>query len=246
MPSLFSTTYFGSIPYYAALVQCEQAFIDASEPWEKQSYRNRCYIDSPNGKLMLNVPIDHTKSGKTCGEVYVSNDENWRSKHWQALKTTYNLSPFFDEAGPIFKDALFKDEQNLFQVNWNLMQAALYCLRVSEDKVKVIDEKGERENFKAVEGETSIQPQLKRLSTPSSSNFSLLTSDLLSQSSDSQLPSSDLLDLKQSFHPKREAFKNLPEYPQAFDHKHGFLSNLSILDLIFNEGPAAFDYLHSL
>jgi hypothetical protein len=32
-------------------------------------------------------------------------------------------------------------------------------------------------------------------------------------------------------------------YTQVFDHKHGFLNNLSILDLIFNEGKFALDYL---
>jgi hypothetical protein len=32
-------------------------------------------------------------------------------------------------------------------------------------------------------------------------------------------------------------------YTQVFDDKHGFLSNLSVLDLIFNEGKYAMDYL---
>ena len=33
------------------------------------------------------------------------------------------------------------------------------------------------------------------------------------------------------------------KYTQVFDDKHGFLSNLSVLDLIFNEGKYAIDYL---
>ncbi len=32
-------------------------------------------------------------------------------------------------------------------------------------------------------------------------------------------------------------------YTQVFDDKHGFLNNLSILDLVFNEGKYALDYL---
>jgi hypothetical protein len=32
-------------------------------------------------------------------------------------------------------------------------------------------------------------------------------------------------------------------YPQVFADKHGFLNNLSVLDLIFNEGRFALDYL---
>ncbi|WP_418263754.1 WbqC family protein [Flavobacterium faecale] len=32
-------------------------------------------------------------------------------------------------------------------------------------------------------------------------------------------------------------------YPQVFDEKHGFINNLSILDLLFNEGKFTIDYL---
>jgi hypothetical protein len=34
-------------------------------------------------------------------------------------------------------------------------------------------------------------------------------------------------------------------YTQVFDDKHGFLNNLSVLDLLFNEGKFAMDYLKS-
>ncbi len=34
-------------------------------------------------------------------------------------------------------------------------------------------------------------------------------------------------------------------YAQVFDDKHGFINNLSILDLLFNEGPNALSYLES-
>lgn len=34
-------------------------------------------------------------------------------------------------------------------------------------------------------------------------------------------------------------------YTQVFDDKHGFLNNLSVLDLLFNEGKFAMDYLNN-
>tara|TARA_B100001250_G_scaffold128372_1_gene109275 strand:- start:1917 stop:2531 length:615 start_codon:yes stop_codon:yes gene_type:complete len=37
-----------------------------------------------------------------------------------------------------------------------------------------------------------------------------------------------------------------PKYNQVFSSKYGFLSNLSILDLLFNLGPNAIDYLYSI
>lgn len=49
-----------------------------------------------------------------------------------------------------------------------------------------------------------------------------------------------LLDLRDAVHPKapKRPFKALP-YPQLFLERHGFLPNLSILDLLFCTGPQA-------
>ena len=39
---------------------------------------------------------------------------------------------------------------------------------------------------------------------------------------------------------------DLPPYNQVFQEKKGFLSNLSFLDLMFNEGPNSLNYLNDL
>ena len=44
---------------------------------------------------------------------------------------------------------------------------------------------------------------------------------------------------------KKEKELSLPIYTQIFDDKFGFLSNLSILDLLFMEGPNALTYLEN-
>jgi hypothetical protein len=36
------------------------------------------------------------------------------------------------------------------------------------------------------------------------------------------------------------------KYIQVFDDKHGFINNLSVLDLLFNEGKFALDYMQKL
>lgn len=56
----------------------------------------------------------------------------------------------------------------------------------------------------------------------------------------------EFLDLRNSFHPKyplRQITCVLPRYMQAFEEFHGFLPDLSILDLLFNLGPDALPYL---
>lgn len=56
-----------------------------------------------------------------------------------------------------------------------------------------------------------------------------------------------LLDLRKKFSPKSTTpFTEYRGYPQVFAHKHGFMPNLSILDLLFNLGPETTLYLEGI
>lgn len=44
---------------------------------------------------------------------------------------------------------------------------------------------------------------------------------------------------------KKEADQCFETYTQVFSNKHGYIPNLSILDLLFNEGPNSLNYLES-
>lgn len=52
-------------------------------------------------------------------------------------------------------------------------------------------------------------------------------------------------DLRQLIHSKKKSHLQLNRYIQVFEERHGFHANLSILDLLFNEGPAAIVYLNN-
>lgn len=53
----------------------------------------------------------------------------------------------------------------------------------------------------------------------------------------------ELDDLRDSFSPKSTETPNQLPYFQVFEDKHGFIPNLSIVDLIFNQGPQSKQYL---
>ena len=53
----------------------------------------------------------------------------------------------------------------------------------------------------------------------------------------------DSIDLRNLVVAKKEKSYDLQSYIQVFSEKHGFISNLSILDLLFNEGTNALTYL---
>ncbi len=54
------------------------------------------------------------------------------------------------------------------------------------------------------------------------------------------------LDFRNRFNAKEESSGNFPKYFQVFDEKFEFMPDLSILDLLFNEGPKAADYLSKI
>jgi hypothetical protein len=57
----------------------------------------------------------------------------------------------------------------------------------------------------------------------------------------------NMSDLRTNFSPKtNRPITEFPRYPQVFEHKHGFIPNLSILDLLFNAGTDARGYLNSI
>ena len=51
------------------------------------------------------------------------------------------------------------------------------------------------------------------------------------------------VDLRHITNSKLKRDFQIQEYPQVFDDKYGFIPNLSIVDLLFNEGPNALNYL---
>ncbi|MDW5290662.1 WbqC family protein [Formosa sp. PL04] len=56
---------------------------------------------------------------------------------------------------------------------------------------------------------------------------------------------SEASDLRSLVNPQSFVNFQNEKYTQVFDDKHGFINNLSVLDLLFNEGPNALEYLEN-
>jgi WbqC-like protein family len=105
---LLSTAYFPPVSYFKELIQQKSIQIETQETYQKQTFRNRCNIYSANGKLPLVFPVikpngNHSK----INEIKLSEQENFGLKHWRAIKSAYNASPFLmyyeDDLAPLFE-----------------------------------------------------------------------------------------------------------------------------------------------
>ena len=56
----------------------------------------------------------------------------------------------------------------------------------------------------------------------------------------------DRLDMRERIDPKRESLFSYQSYYQVFSEKHGFIPNLSMIDLLFHEGINALKYLQAM
>lgn len=116
--AVFPTTYFGSILYYRELIREEQVLIEAKEHFPKQSYRNRCDILGADGLISLSIPVKKPNGSKTpADEVLLANEENWRARHWRAIKSAYQSAPYFDYYGIEVHDLLYSENEKLLDFN---------------------------------------------------------------------------------------------------------------------------------
>ena len=94
---ILPSAYLPPVQYFAKLYTGEPVMVEIHDSFVKQTYRNRCMIDSPNGILSLSIPVEHGGGEKlrTC-DVMVSEHGRWRQMHWNALLSSYRNSPFFD------------------------------------------------------------------------------------------------------------------------------------------------------
>ena len=94
--ALLQTTYFGPIQWYQKLYRYDHCLIEQYDSYQKQTYRNRCVIATANGPQALTVPVEGRNEKCLVKDLRISDHNNWRRIHWNALLSAYSESPFFD------------------------------------------------------------------------------------------------------------------------------------------------------
>ena len=72
----------------------------------KSSFTNRNKIKTRDGIKLLSVPLS-TKEVR-INELLICNDQKWQSKHWNIIENSYRQAPYWEEYSAHFKDILAK------------------------------------------------------------------------------------------------------------------------------------------
>ena len=263
--ALLSTTYFGPVQWYQKLNR-HRCIIEQHDNFVKQTYRNRCVIASANGPQTLTVPIERY-DGMKCAmrDIRISDHGNWRHLHWQALVSAYGETPFFeyyaDDIRPFFEEHRWK-----YLLDFNLDITHTLCslldirpdLTLSDHYIDA-DETicgggslnataaGFEEAVKGLDGAAeSFGEAVKGLGGAVKGLGGANGLDGAAESLGSSSASSLFVDYSDAIRPKHPLpdaeFEARPYY-QVRAQRHGFLPNLSVLDLLFNEGPEGIFWL---
>lgn len=192
-------------------------YIEACENYQKQSYRNRCRFYAADGIQALSYPIIH--EGGTHKLPISEIRIDW-STPWLQQHERAIISAYRTSAYfEYYQDELFGILESRPE---RLLDLNMALTRFFIEK-------------------TGLAVDLR-------------TTEDFSKSGSQTQPDGSVIkcrDLREAIHPKRpnSILTDLElekPYFQVFSRKHGFQSDLSIMDLLFNEGPDSIIFLKSI
>jgi len=191
-----------------------------------RDWRNRNIIKTPQGPKWLTIPVEvKGKYHQKIKDTAIS-DPDWARKHWATIVHSYSRAPHFAAYRELFENLyLASEDQMLSRINHRFLRAVCQVLGIRTSiswsmDYEMIGDKTERLlNLCRQAGATSY------LSGPAAKAY--LEEDLFQREGISV----SYID-----------YSDYPDYAQLYPP---FEPKVSVIDLIFNEGPKAREYLKS-
>jgi hypothetical protein len=194
--------------------------------YTRRDWRNRNRIKTPNGTIWLTIPVEvKGKYFQMINETVIS-DPDWNRLHWKTITHSYSKAPFFREYRERFED-LYRGatDKYLSRVNHRFILAICEILGIASKITWSMD-------YTLAAGKT------ERIV------------DLCEQTGATEYisgPAAKAYMQEDLFRAKGIAvsyidYSGYPEYHQLYPP---FEHQVSIIDLIFNEGPNASKFMKS-
>ncbi|MEK6780159.1 MAG: WbqC family protein [Bacteroidota bacterium] len=190
-----------------------------------KDYINRNEIKTNTGSTLLTVPV-FTKGylNKTIAQIEIDNSTRWSEKHWRSIYLNYKKTPYFSKYADFMEDIYKKQWMYLADLNFSIL---LGLLDILEIKVKI--HKAGDYQFNGTKSNLVLDMCLQLKATKYIFG----------------LQGKNYAETQEFIHngiiPYFQEYKH-PTYSQL----HGdFKPNMSVIDLLFNEGPRSMEIIHS-
>ena len=194
--------------------------------YSKSDYSNRNLIkDLQGGKRWLTVPLKTGGSDSiSFDKLTIDNTQPWQRKHWNLIRLTYMKAPYFDKYATFFENVYLQTWRRLVDLNEYMLRWFLEVLDIRVDIRKSSD-----------------------------CNFSGSKSDLVLDMCKKLGANRYIFGENGTKYADVESFaqENVDLHFQKYNHptysqiNGGFVSHLSIMDLLFNCGDKSRDILLS-
>lgn len=214
--ALLSATYFGPVQWYQKLYRYDKIQVECCDSFIKQTYRNRCVIATTNGVQALTVPVERAEAAVTADGTTA-------------------------QAKCMMKDVRISNHGNWRHLHWHALASAYGESPFFEYYADDLRPFFERQWTFLYDFNMEICAKMCELLgiEPDIS----ATTEYIPADDSSLASTADLRDVIRPKHPQPDAGFTPKRYYQVYERKHGFIPNLSILDLLFNMGNESVLYL---
>lgn len=190
--------------------------------FDKNGWRNRNRIKTQHGTQWLTVPV-HVNFGDKVKDIKIANTISWKGKHLKSIEAAYHRAPFFEEYFCIIQNVLSKEWNYLVNLDVALIHDICGALNL------------ERKLFFSSELHVEEKGKVERLV----GICKALGADTFYEGAAGRNYIDGAAFQKEGIKVEYQNYEH-PIYRQL----HGdFVSHLSVLDLIFNEGPKSLEIL---
>jgi hypothetical protein len=210
--------------YFDLIAHVDEFILYDDMQYTRRDWRNRNLIKTAQGLQWLTIPVDvKGKYFQRINETQI-NDANWADVHWKSIVHNYARAPFFAQYKDTFQQ-LYATVPFLLlsQVNYHFISAICQILGITtkiswSSDYTLVDGKTER-----LVGLCQSAKASHYISGPAARDY--IVDDLFAEAHIT-LEYAD--------------YAGYPPYPQLYGE---FAHGVSVLDLIFNVGPQAIDYM---
>ena len=211
---------------YFDLINMVDEFIFYDEvQYTKNDWRNRNKIKTPQGIQWLTIPVRQENLEQKIKDTKIS-DKKWNIKHWRTISQNYSKAKYFKDYKGIFEELyLTCDEEYLSQINYKFITTINEILGI-KTKLRWSSE------FELVDGQTE-----KLLGICKDCNADIyLSGPAAKDYFNEELAKQENIKVEWMDY---SGYKEYEQLNPPFEH------GVTILDLIFNEGDRAKEFMKS-